>query len=335
MAITPIIARRDLKMRARITSSRQLVYEGEPTATPDRPRQVRTGSGLAWTGDRMVVIQDDADYIAVIQEAGGVAALPLRGTQGSRFGKPGTAHLNLEAVLSAKDWRGDLLLAFGSGKSDDRRNVARVRLGGGDTEMSVFETRKLYEAMAQPGGLTGGARPNIQGVALVPKAVDGRDAVRVFHHGSGSSSSEDRNYDATAEFRLDSLLAYLDRSKRDPSAFLGFELAAPRHYDLDDYEGLPFHFTDAAPVPGEGARVVFTALARRAEGTGAAVAAVAVGVIEADGSARYTIAVERDGTVAERNVQGLALSGRTAGYLVVDGAADESATLASIELTGL
>src|SRR5215470_16700720 len=107
MSVTPNIARRDLKMRARIVSSRQLVYEGGPAPANDRPRHVRTGSGLAWTGD----------CIGVIQEAGGVAALPLRGSTGNRFGRSGAGHLNLEAVLSAKDWRGEFLLAFGSGNA--------------------------------------------------------------------------------------------------------------------------------------------------------------------------------------------------------------------------
>src|SRR5262245_21274450 len=129
MNVNPVIARRDLKMRARIVSSRQLVYEGGPAPASDRPRHVRTGSGLAWTGDRMVVIQDDADYIGVIHEAGGVAALPLRGSTGNRFGRTGAGHLNLEAVLSSKDWRGEFLLAFASVSDPDRRCIARVRLG--------------------------------------------------------------------------------------------------------------------------------------------------------------------------------------------------------------
>ena len=320
-------------MRARIVSSRQLVYDGEQASMSDRPRHVRTGSGLAWTGEHMVVIQDDADYIGVIKEAGGVVALPLRGSTGARHGKPGAAHLNLEAVLSAKDWRGEFLLAFGSGNAPDRRCVARVRLGSGDTELSVFETHKLYEAMKAAGNLSSGAGPDVQGVALVTKGIDGRDAVRLFHHGSGSSTDEKRNYDGTADLRLDSLLAYLDRCKRDPEAFLGFDLVSPRHYDLDDYEGSPFHFTDAAPIPSEPGRIGFTALAQLTPE--APIAAVAFGIIEPDGRARYTIVVERDGQLARRRVEGLALSSRTTGYLVVEAESDEPASLATIEISGL
>ena len=248
--------------------------------------------------------------------------------------------------MAAKDWRGELLLAFGSGRAANQRSVARVRLAGGDTELSVFETRMLYEALGAEGGATGGAAPDVQGVALMARALEGRDAVRVFHHGSGSSSSERRVFDATVEFRLDSLLAYLDRCKRDPSAFLGFELKNPRQYDLDDYEGHPFHFTDAAPLPEQPGRVVFTALAQRPvthvdgspaddESHDAPVAAVAVGIIELDGSARYTIAVEKDGAVCERRVEGLALTGPRTGYLVVSASDEGPSVLATLDLSGL
>lgn len=342
MGLTPIVARRDPRMRARVIASRALVYDGEAAAPPDRPRHVRTGSGLAWTGDRMVVIQDDADYIGVIHEAGGVAALPLRGGGGERFGKKGVAHLNLEAVMSARDWRGEYLLAFGSGSAPARRTVARVRLGGGDTEMSVFETRALYDAIAAVPGLTGGGPPDIQGVALCEKAIDGRDAVRLFHHGRGrapepgqaADPAAPRILDATVEFRLDALVAYLDRSKRDPAAFLGFDLRGARHYDLDEYQGRPFHFTDAAPVPGAAGRTAFSALAQASDERMAEVTAVALGVIEPDGAARYTMVVEQGGALARRLAQGMALASSTSGYLVIEGSGDEPSTLATVELTG-
>src|SRR5947209_12498930 len=133
MEIPTFHARRDPRMRARIVADRHLVYDGEPSpAEPARPRHVKAGSGLAWTGDRMVVVQDDADYIAVIEGGqGSVVALPLRGAGGTRHGKSGAPHMSLEAVLSARDWRGEFLLAFGSGVGADQRGVARVRLSAG------------------------------------------------------------------------------------------------------------------------------------------------------------------------------------------------------------
>src|SRR5260221_13964174 len=120
-------ARRDPKMRARITADRELVYDGAEAPAADRPKHVRTGSGIAWAGEKMVLIQDDADCLALIDAAqnGGVVALPLRSPSGAG------GQLRLAAALSARDWRGDYILALGSGADPSRRSVAPVRLGGG------------------------------------------------------------------------------------------------------------------------------------------------------------------------------------------------------------
>jgi hypothetical protein len=333
MPLPTFIAHRDPRMRARIVSDRPLVYEGGPASSSERPKHVRAGSGLAWTGDRMVVVQDDADYIAVIEGGtGSVMALPLRGQGGARVGKGAGEHMNLEAVMPARDWRGEFVLAFGSGLGPEQRVVARMRLSAGDTELAVFDARGLYGALDDVDGLAT-SDLNIEGVALITKGIEGRDAVRLFHRGNRAArpgANVDRHFSATVDFRLDSLLAYLERTKRDPKAFLGFDLVNARRYDLDEYEGVPFTFTDAAAIPGTD-RASFIALAETSEGC----VAMALGVIEPDGNARYTIVVERDGAIARRRAEGMALSSATAGWLVVQPHDEEPATLAMVELTGL
>ena len=323
-------------MRARIVAERRLVYEGSPTEASQRPAHVRAGSGLAWTGDRMVVVQDDADYIAVIEGSGSVAALPLRGVGGARFGKDGRGHLNLEAVLSAKDWKGEFLLAFGSGLAAERRCVARVRLSSGDTELALFETRQLYSALEElPAFAT--SELNIEGAALLPKGVEGRDGVRLFHRGNRPPRPGDktlRHLSGTVDFRLDALLGYLERCRRDPAAFLGFDLHDARRYDLDEFDGAQFTFSDAAGAPGSTAaekRAVYIALAERDQ----ACVATALGVIEPDGNARYTIVVERDGQFSKRRAEGMVMSSPTGGYLVIQEEDEGPATLATLEVTGL
>lgn len=341
MALPTFIARRDFKLRARIVGERKLVYDGpHPTDPPQRPKYVRAGSGVAWTGERMVVVQDDADYIAVIEGNGtSVAALPLRGLSGARYGKSGAGHLNLEAVLSARDWRGEFVLAFGSGVGADKRGVARVRLEAGNTELSIFETRKLYQALEDLDGFAT-SELNVEGVALLPKWIEGRDAIRLFHRGNRAArpgTKVERHVSATVDLRLDSLLAYLDRCKRDPNAFLGFDLHNARRYDLDEYEGASFTFSDAAGLPGDNpGRTAYIAIAEaHVEGGPSICTGTALGVLETDGQARYTIIVERDGSVSRRQAEGMVLSSPTAGYLVVQDDADAPATLATIEITGL
>src|SRR5947209_2762595 len=129
MAAPIFRSRRDPKLRARVMAERELIYDADTSAV-DRPAHVRAGSGMSWSGERMVVIQDDADYLAIIDgnaTTGGVSGMRLKAQAGGKRGG-----LHLESVLSARDWRGDYLLAFGSGEAADRRNVARMRLGGGD-----------------------------------------------------------------------------------------------------------------------------------------------------------------------------------------------------------
>ena len=154
------------------------------------------------------------------------------------------------------------------------------------------------------------------------------------HH--ASLLKADRHLSGTADFRMDSLLAYLDRCKRDPNAFLGFELKTARRYDLDEYSGASFTFTDAAGLPGDSGRTGYIAVAEHEGATETdPAAATALGVIEPDGQARYTIIVERDGAVSKRRAEGMVLTTTTTGYLVIHDTEDGPATLATIEVTGL
>jgi len=337
-------ARRDAKMRARIVSDRTLVYDGPPdlrALTPgERPQHVRAGSGIAWSGEKMVLIQDDADYLALIDGAasqGGVAGMRLKSPGAASKEK---AHLNLEAVLSARDWRGEYLLAFGSGASPAHRNIARVRLSGADTELSIFETRKFYQALEElPEFAT--TTLNIEGVALVPKGVEGRDGARLFQRANGRPRaaldiSDGRALNATVDLRLDALGAYLDRCKRDPNATFGVDLGNLRRYDLDEADEVPFTFTDASALPD--GRVIYIAAAERSPEAGVKgeCFGLALGVIETDGSARYTVVVEKDGAPTRRKAEGLAVRDPKSAYVVVDPESDEHpATLCSVDLTGV
>ena len=339
MSLPVFIARRDARLRARITSDRQLVYDGPPgTSADDRPRHVRAGSGLAWSGERIVVIQDDADYVGIIDgDQGSVAAVPLRSPGGGHFGKTGAGHMNLEAVVAAKDWRGDFLLAFGSGSAPEKRMIARVRLGGGDTELSAFEARKLYAAIAEIPDFTAQGL-HLEGVALLPKAIEGRDAIRLFHGAVNpelAPGEQPVHLSATVDLRLDSLLGYLDRCKRDPNAFPGVDLVLPRRYNLNDLDGVPFRFSDAATAPD--GRVVYLAVAERLDEQGhpRACAGTALGVIEPDGNARYTVISEKSGQYSTRRAEGMALHKNGTGYLVIQDDEDGPAVLAALEISGL
>ncbi|MSP58987.1 MAG: hypothetical protein EXR72_01370 [Myxococcales bacterium] len=329
-------AKRDPKLRARILSERTLSYEGGSELAPaDRPHHVRAGSGLAWSGEKIFVIQDDADYIAVIDGAagGGAAGFRLRSPSGGKDKAGG--HLQLEAVLSARDWRGDFILAFGSGSSASRRGIARVRLGGGDTELGVVETPKFYQGLEEIAEFAT-TTLNIEGVALLPKAMDGRDGVRLFHRANGKARGDGQRLNATVDIRLDALLGYLDRCKRDPASTLGTDFSNVRRYDLDEIGGVPFTFTDAATL--EDGRIVYIACAERSEDADVdgECLGTCLGVIDPDGSARYSVVVERDGSPSLRKAEGIAVTSDKSAFIVIDPEdAEKPSTLCTVELSGV
>lgn len=336
MAEIPAVpTQRNPRLRARIVEERPLVYDRWPTLRAERPTHVGSPSGLAWSGGQLVVAQDDTDWVALVEEHA-VTAMPLRGAAPTK--RDGAGHLNLEALVAAQDWRGEFLLAFGSGRDEDQRSVARLRLGGGDTELSLFGTRKLHAELARLEGYAEGGL-TLVGAARLAKGIEGRDGVRLFLGAAAVPRTEDdvvrppdAGRDATVDLRLDSLLGYLDRCRHDGDAFLGFLPQNHRRYDLDEFEGAAFHFTDAAAFLDPPERNAFLAIAQR-DGT---CVATAFGVIEGDGSAQYTLVAERDGRIATRHAAGLALGAAGEAWMVAR--ADEEgapATLLKIDLRGL
>ena len=48
-------------------------YAAGVDSSLDRPGHIRAGSGLAWVGDRLAVVQDDANFIALVDPTTGLA----------------------------------------------------------------------------------------------------------------------------------------------------------------------------------------------------------------------------------------------------------------------
>ena len=63
-----IIARQDKTLGARVVNRTPLLYAAGPDPLIDRPAHVRAGSSLARVKDFTVVIQDDANFIALIDK---------------------------------------------------------------------------------------------------------------------------------------------------------------------------------------------------------------------------------------------------------------------------
>lgn len=286
--MTPRAARRAGGMVARLTAVRQLPG-------------VRAGSAMAWHGTRLLLVQDDAWSLALVDPAdGSVELVALRG-DGAALAKPEKP--DLEALVALPD---GATLILGSGSAPNRRTVIRI-----DTDLRprAHDAGLLYDAIARLLGRT----PNIEG------AVAAGQTVHLLHRGAGRGDNPNAVLDVT--------LAALTAG--EPTVLNAC------NWDLGDVAGVPLTFTDATPWPGAG--YLYLAVAEdtpNAIDDGPVVGA-AIGLIRPDG-AWWTPLLDLDGTPCLRKAEGVALDdGGQGGYLVTDpDDPDRPAELCRFELAG-
>ncbi len=276
----------------------------------DRPAHVRAGSGLAWVGERLAVVQDDANFIALVDPATGFATsvvLPA-GADGMRqfdVGRGNKKHkFDLEALVSIDEPEGPMLLAIGSGSSKRRERVVTVqRAGETDETLALIEAPALYKVLREATDFAG-SDMNIEGAVLIG------DMLRLFARGNGAVSKHRVPVDATCDVDWPSVRAYLAAPN---------ELSPPtpkriRQYSLGEANGVRLTFTDAALAWGDrSARplILYTAAAEgspdsRRDGE---VAGSAIGVLDARGDAtvlRYALIRDPQGALLPLKVEGIA-----------------------------
>jgi len=200
----PLVARSDATLSARIVRTVPLRYAAGPDAATDRPAHVRAASGLARFRGWVAVVQDDANFVALVQPGDGRAGqitLPagesgvrqfddLRGNK--RF------KLDLEACVAVRDRGGETLLAFGSGSSPLRERIVVVR----EAETRTVEASAFYAGLRQERGFSG-SELNVEGAI----EIDGD--LRLFNRGNGAPVQGRLPVDATCDVRLAELLDYV------------------------------------------------------------------------------------------------------------------------------
>ena len=188
-----VLARRDDALSARIVRSCALRYRAAAEPGLDRPAFVRAASGLAWVGTRLAVVQDDANFVALVDPAdGGAVAVPLpAGPGGTRLFDDARGNkadkLDLEALVSIPDVAAGarLLVAFGSGSSPRGERVVVCR--GLDAPMRDAPHVSLYDARVFYAGLRAvtdfaGSELNLEGAAYL-----GGGRLRLFGRGNGAA----------------------------------------------------------------------------------------------------------------------------------------------------
>ena len=326
-----VTATHDATLGARIVRSVPMRYADGADEGLDRPAHVRAGSGLACVGGRLVVIQDDANFLALVDpRTGRAAAVPLPMGHGQRRlfdeGRGNKHHkLDLEACLVVPADTGDLLVAFGSGSSRRREQVAVVRgLPDGAPEVTLHDASGVYAELRAAGDFAG-SEMNVEGAVL----VDGR--VRLFQRGNGAPVGEMLPVSATCELDWAALHAHL----RVPAAVPPPRLAAIVQYELGTLGGLPLGFTDATLADGA---LLFSASAESSPDVtrDGEVAGSVLGVLEED-RARWTLLRDESGVPFAGKVEGVLVDGERPqrAYVVVDpDDADVPSVLCEVELTG-
>lgn len=350
-------SRHDPALVARVIERVPLLYAQPPDVSLDRPAHVRAASGVVWLGDSLAVVQDDANFLALVDPGTGLAsAIPLPADAfGRRQFDEGRGNkadkLDLEALVAVHDGDETVLLAIGSGSAPRREHMVMVRharhpAGTPEASRALAEPSRAYRVTGLPvPALYARLRrePAFAGSDLnIEGALHLGDQLRLFGRGNGVPRDGALPLNATCDLDWTILAAHLESRE-------GRELPEPRNvfqYHLGSIDGVDFGFTDAAAGPESAARqmrdTIYAAAAEaspdaRRDG---AVAGSALGVLrEVEGAvdARWAVLLDERGLAYRAKVEGVTMDRENPGhaFVVVDADAhDEPALLCRVELGG-
>jgi hypothetical protein len=326
-----VTACRDATIAAVVVEQRPLFYTEGADATTDRPAHIRAGSGLAAVPGGIALIQDDANFIAVVGADGkGTRALTLpAGEAGLRQFDDVRGNkkykLDLEACVAIETAGETLFLALGSGSKKRREQVAMVRGWEKDEpEVTLVHVPQLYDALRREHAFAG-SELNVEGAIFVG------DRVRLFGRGNGEVRGELRPINATCDLEWPVLLAHLESPESTPPPTPTNVIA----YDLGSAGDTLYSFTDATVWRDT---VLYCAAAEASPDAtrDGPVTGSVLGTIDAN-RARWTSIVDTSGAPLEAKVEGLtAVSGVANRVYAVADADDPAAAsrLLTIELRG-
>lgn len=276
-------ARFDAALGARVRACRPLLYSGGPDPLLDRSAHVRAGSGISWFGGRLAVIQDDANFIALVDPIEGSVdsiALPADSLGRRQFDElRGTKHLkmDLEACITIPNESGEWFLAWGSGSTDAREEIVFLRTSCGDGSAPMIVAASALFRELRACREFSGSELNLEGAVFLAGMV------RIFNRGNGAPSQTLTPCNASCELPWEELRAYLLDPSRTPPP-------TPRNvlqYDLGRLDGLRLSFA-AATVAHD--LVLYAASAEDSPDTfgDGRVAGTVIGVFDAPDSVRWT-----------------------------------------------
>lgn len=296
---------RDPSLQSRIIRRLPLVYSEGGSDSADRPPFVLAASGLTTLGAYLFVVQDNANWVAIVHPDETVTALPLpRGPSGARvFSKDrqnSGDKMDLEACVVMSDPDGQLLVAFGSGTSESSCWILRVTgpdrattAAGADSDgyhAEFLDAGPFYRSLREDPHFCGG-NLNIEGAIAVEK-----DRILLLQRGN-APPQDGEAVNATGEIPWPALKAHLE----DPSSIPPPPIEKVTRYQLGEFDGVGLTFSDAEYL-GEG-RILYSASAEDPES--GAVAGSVLGLIEPSGEARWAEIIGEDGELFKSKIEGL------------------------------
>lgn len=299
----PVVAQEDPRLAARCVERHVLLYRTGADEALDRPGYVRAASSIVRLGNLLAVVQDDANFIALLDpDAREVMAVVLpAGHAGRRQfdDRRGTKRfkLDLEACTIIEGPIGPRLLAFGSGSTPAREHIVAVDdPAGAAPVIAVIDAARLYAGLRAATEFSG-SELNIEGATVVG------DVVRLFQRGNGAPRGTLRPVDASCDLGLAQLNAYLADPELEPPGPTGITT-----YELGSVGGCRLSFTDATRVPG-GLLYAASAEASFDAVSDGPVAGSALGVLPEHGPPRWALLRDADGSLFGGKVEGVTLDG--------------------------
>lgn len=247
---TLAVAEFDATMDIRVVRRVALMYARGADDAIDRPAHVRAGSGLAWVGSKLAVVQDDANFIALVNVQTGVAeciTLPagdggLRQFDDARGNK--AFKNDFESLVAVSSGDNVRLLAIGSGSTLRRERIAVVDHVMSAPKVRVVHVPKFYAALRERREFSG-CELNVEGAAIVG------DRLRIFNRGNGAEREGVRAVNATCDVNFEQFVAHLENADGAPVP----PLLDVCQYELGEVAGTKLSFTDAAVLTADWASV--------------------------------------------------------------------------------
>ena len=300
--------------KARVVECRDLFYSDGGDPGEDRPPHVRAGSSLIRAGGRLVVVQDDASILAVVDPDGeNVESVLLpAGPDGARVFDTFNENKHLKPDLESAFSHEGRLLILGSGSSPQREKVMLIEgLDRSATEWGVHQVDApaLYQVLRNDPNCAG-SELNIEG-AMVQE-----HHLLLFQRGNGAPAGGLEPVDAVCRLELAPVLEYL----QDPQKAAVPGLLSTKRIDIGDADGVPLTITD---VTAHDDQIYFLAVAEDSPDAlrDGPVTAVVLGLLDHDtGQTRWATLVDAAGAPYLGKSEGIAIDPAETGraWIVTD-----------------